>query len=302
MITASQVKELKTVLKAAPCFSEVELVEVRDEEAEVEFSVNLSTSLAVPFEEQVGDLVSARGPRPADNDIAAVLEALLLPHLSLDKFEIELEDDVDAESPVLPETVTLVVRISPVKKSKKGAKEGVKKAGNKNKTKTPKKKTVKTKTTKNKKSLSKSRLDVALMTDLVRKKAVRLRDERHRSLRAPRQEEAGPGGRRLRDSQRAARLRRAGPRPGDGPPGMAGDAGGGPGDERDGRRLGEDHLDQADARPAPQRQRAQDPHRQALHPQHDDRPGRGTWIGCAARAASSVRKDRPGLLARWTAC
>ena len=181
MITASQVKELKTVLKAAPCFSEVELVEVRDEEAEVEFSVNLSTSLAVPFEEQVGDLVSARGPRPADNDIAAVLEALLLPHLSLDKFEIELEDDVDAESPVLPETVTLVVRISPVKKSKKGAKEGVKKAGNKNKTKTPKKKTVKTKTTKNKKSLSKSRLDVALMTNLVRKKAVRLRDERHRS-------------------------------------------------------------------------------------------------------------------------
>lgn len=174
MITASQVKELKTVLKAAPCFSEVELVEVRDEEAEVEFSVRLSTNLAVPFEEQVGDLVAARGPRPADNDIAAVLEALLLPHLLLDKFEIELEDDVDAESPVLPETVTLVVRLSPVKKSKKGAKTRVKKAETK-------KKTVKTKKTENKKPLSTSRPDFAAMTDLERQEAVRLRDERHRS-------------------------------------------------------------------------------------------------------------------------
>lgn len=209
MITASQVKELKTVLKAAPCFSEVELVEVRDEEAEVEFSVNLSTSLAVPFEEQVGDLVSARGPRPADNDIAAVLEALLLPHLLLDKFEIELEDDVDAESPVLPETVTLVVRISPVKKSKKGAKTGVKKAGNKNKTKrkTPKKKTVKTKKTekaKNKKSLSKSRPDFAPMTDLERKEAVRLRDERYRSRerRAKKKQALEDGGSVIRNGRR----------------------------------------------------------------------------------------------------
>ncbi|HVO21738.1 MAG TPA: hypothetical protein VMU15_20980, partial [Anaeromyxobacter sp.] len=125
--------------------------------------------------------------RPADNEIAAVLEALLMPHLAVDEFEVELEEDVDAEEPVLPKAVTLVVRVSPMKKSKKGAKAGARKAKVEKvkKTKTHKKKTsstiTRTEKAKNKKSLSKSRPDFASMTDLERKEAVRLRDERHRS-------------------------------------------------------------------------------------------------------------------------
>jgi len=170
VIPSASVEALTRTLEGSACFTRVERGEVRHELAEVEFSVDLSPGLAQPFEEGVRDLGAARRDRPADNELAAVLEALLVARLDLEEFEVELEEDVDPDDPVLPETVTLVVRVPAAKKTRK------------------RKKTKNSKTplrTKNetKKKAKRTRPDFSKMSETERRVAVEREQERLRSQR-----------------------------------------------------------------------------------------------------------------------
>jgi hypothetical protein len=171
VLMPAQVDGVTKILSRAACFTKVRRVEVRHQDAEVEYLVKLAPGLAPAFTGQVQDLVAARGLSIADNELAAVLEAVLVPLIGPMEFEIELDDDVDPEDPVLPEHVTLVVRLAP------GQEKKPKKTENK---KTKKKTKTKTKT---KKRTGLSTPDFSTMTDEEKKIAVGREEERLRSRR-----------------------------------------------------------------------------------------------------------------------
>lgn len=184
VIPVASVNTLTRTLTGSACFTRIERGEVRHELGEVEFSVSLSPGLSQPFVEGVRDLVAARRTRPADNELAAVLEALLLARLNLEEFEVELEDDVDPDNPVLPVTVTLVVRVPTKKKTAK-----------RKKSKTKNSKTRLRSKNETKKKTKKTRPDFSKMSEAERRTAARREEERLRSRR--RREDKKPPGVRM---------------------------------------------------------------------------------------------------------
>lgn len=196
-IPFARVDELTRMLRGSACFTRVERQEVRHEDAEVVFSVAPASDLGESFNEGIRELAAARHDRPADNLLAAVLEGILLPRLDLEEFEVELEDDVDPDAPVLPETVTLVVRLKEEMKSRKKTKKRTKKtkkSGAKKRTRKKSKTVFSKKAKKKTKTPKKRRPDFSKMTEAERKTAARRDRERLRSLRRRAEKKEAEGG------------------------------------------------------------------------------------------------------------